>query len=107
MTTQSARQHTADLDYNNYRPGTDRSKFSETEKKPKLTDWQVLNQIDSSEDPLGKYALRKIDFSRGGMSCGRKEFSSKDEALRALELSKTRVAEIMQQQRYAHLENFR
>ena len=60
-----------------------------------MGDLQVLGAIDSSEDPTGKFALRKIDFTRSGMSCGRKEFGSKDEALRALEQSKTRVSEIM------------
>ena len=67
----------------------------------------VLGAIDSSEDPTGKFALRKIDFSRGGMSCGRKEFTSKDEALKALEQSKTRVSEIMQQARSMHLNQFK
>ena len=30
------------------------------------------------------------------MNCGRKEFSSKADALKALEVSKTRVSELMQ-----------
>lgn len=51
--------------------------------------------IDSAEDPQGKFALRKIDFSNGGMQFGRKEFSSKADALKALEMSKTRVSELM------------
>jgi len=29
--------------------------------------------------------MRKIDFTRSGISCGRKEFMSKDDALKALE----------------------
>ena len=41
------------------------------------------------------------------MSCGRKEFTSKDEALKALEQSKTRVSEIMQQARSMHLNQFK
>jgi len=37
------------------------------------------------------------------MNCGRKEFSSKADALKALEISKTRVSEIMQQARSQHM----
>ena len=87
------------------RRGSDRSKLSQTEHKrgTKLSDLQVLQQIDSAEDPTGKFALRKIDFTRGGVSCGRKEFTSKDDALKALEQSKTRVSGIMQQARSMHL----
>ena len=40
------------------------------------------------------------------MNCGRKEFQSKAEALRALELSKNRVSELMSQARTAHLNEF-
>ena len=40
--------------------------ISASEKKVtggrRLTDLQILQQIDSSEDPLGKSAMRKIDF---------------------------------------------
>lgn len=56
---------------------------------------------------MGRYALRKIDFTRSGISCGRKEFVSKDEAIKALELSKTRVSEIMQQARSIHVNQFK
>ena len=69
----------------------------------RMTDLQILGQIDSQEDPQGQYALRKIDFTSGGMNCGRKEFSSKADALKALEVSKTRVSELMQQARNMHL----
>jgi len=52
----------------------------------RLSDLQVLQGIDSVEDPGGRYALRKIDFTRRGVgTLGKKEFQSKDEALRALE----------------------
>ena len=51
----------------------------------RLNDLQVLSSIDSSDDPVGKYALRQIDFSSGGLGCGRKEFFSKSDALKALE----------------------
>ena len=34
---------------------------------------------------MGKHAMHKIDFTRSGISCGRKEFLSKDEAMMALE----------------------
>ena len=40
--------------------------------------------------------MTKIDFRSGGISVGQKEFGSKNEALKALEQSKTRVSEIMQ-----------
>ena len=74
----------------------------------RLSDLQVLQGIDSAEDPGGRLALRKIDFTRGGVgTLGRKEFSSKDEALRALENSKTRVSEIMSQARSMHLNQFK
>lgn len=72
-----------------------------------MTDLQILSQIDYAEDPQGKYALRKIDFSRGGVCCGRKEFSSKDEAMRALENSKTRVTEMMMLARNMHMNSFK
>ena len=39
--------------------------------------------------------MSKIDFRSGGLSVGRKEYGSKNEALKALEMSKTRVSEIM------------
>ena len=52
---------------------------------------------------MGKFAMRKIDFSRSGISCGRKEYATKDEALRALEQSKNRVSEIMHQARSQHV----
>ena len=73
------------------------SKLSNTEAKiRKMTDLQILSQIDSAEDPKGEYALRKIDFTNGGgMSFGRKEFSSKTDAFKALEDSKMRVADMM------------
>jgi len=61
----------------------------------RLSDMQVLQEIDQAEDPKGRSAMRKIDFTRGGISVGRKEFLSKNEALKALEMSKTRVSEIM------------
>ena len=51
--------------------------------------------IDAQEDPEGKHAMRKIDFSAHSMNCGRKEFLSKREALKALEKSKSRVTEMM------------
>ena len=41
------------------------------------------------------------------MNCGRKEFSSKADALKALEISKTRVSELMQQARSKHLNQFK
>jgi len=41
------------------------------------------------------------------MSCGRKEFSSKVDAMKALEISKTRVTEIMMQARNMHLNSFK
>ena len=41
------------------------------------------------------------------MSCGRKEFGSKNEAIRALEQSKTRVTEMMAHARNASLNQFR
>lgn len=72
-----------------------------------MTDLQILGQIDSQEDPKGQYALRKIDFTSGGMNCGRKEFSSKADALKALEISKTRVSDLMQQARSIHLNQFK
>ena len=75
------------------------SRFSNTSKKKannRLTDLQILGQIDSSEDPEGQFAMTKIDFRSGGISVGQKEFGSKTEALKALEQSKTRVSEIMQ-----------
>ena len=76
------------------------SKLSHTEKKVRrLTDLQILQQIDSQEDPEGKQALRKIDFTSGGMSCGRKEFANKTEAMKALEQSKYRVSEILDKAR--------
>ena len=37
------------------------------------------------------------------MSCGRKEFGSKIEAMRALEASKSKVTEMMHQARNMHL----
>ena len=75
------------------------SRFSNNSKKKannRLTDLQILGQIDSSEDPEGQFAMTKIDFRSGGISVGNKEFGSKNEALKALEQSKTRVSEIMQ-----------
>ena len=92
--------------------GSDRaSKLSHTEGKrgniSRLNDLQVLQGIDSTEDPTGKFAMRKIDFTRSGISCGRKEFLSKDEAMKALEQSKTRVTEIMQQARTMQLNKFK
>ena len=51
--------------------------------------------------------MRKIDFTSGGMSCGRKEFSSKTDAMKALEQSKTRVSEIIDQARSQHLNSFK
>ena len=76
-------------------------------RQHKLTDLQILGMIDSNDDPQGQYALRKIDFTRGGMNCGRKEFSSKADALKALEVSKTRVSELMNQARSIHLNQFK
>ena len=32
--------------------------------KHRLTDMQILQQIDSQEDPTGAYAMRKIDFKQ-------------------------------------------
>lgn len=52
--------------------------------------------IDAQEDPEGRAAMRKIDFSAHSMNCGRKEFVSKREALRALEKSKSKVTEMIQ-----------
>ena len=71
--------------------------FSTSDKKQrhKLTDLQILQQIDQSEDPHGMQALRKIDFSTHGVNVGRKEFSNKNDAIKALAMSKTRVSEIM------------
>ena len=40
--------------------------------------------------------MTKIDFRQGGVSVGGKEYVSKNDALKALEQSKTRVSEIMQ-----------
>ena len=51
--------------------------------------------------------MTKIDFRSGGISLGNKEFGSKNEALKALEQSKTRVSEIMQQARSMHLNSFK
>ena len=84
--------------------GTDAGKKHHMKR---MTDLQILGQIDSQEDPQGQYALRKIDFTSGGMNCGRKEFSSKADALKALEVSKTRVSELMQQARNMHLNQFK
>ena len=39
--------------------------------------------------------MGKIDFRSQAIGFGMKEFSSKNEAMRALEQSKTRVSEIM------------
>ena len=86
------------------------SKFSNGSKKKannRLTDLQILGQIDSSEDPEGQFAMTKIDFRSGGISVGHKEFGSKNDALKALEQSKTRVSEIMQQARSMHLNSFK
>ena len=52
--------------------------------------------------------MSKIDFRHsGGVSVGGKEFVSKSDALKALEQSKTRVSEIMQQARSMHLNSFK
>ena len=51
--------------------------------------------------------MRKIDFSSHSMNCGRKEFVSKREALKALEKSKTRVTEMIQQARSMQLNSFK
>ena len=59
---------------------------SAAKRKHKLTDLQVLQQIDTTQDPEGKYALRKIDFTNKSVCVGgRKEFGSKIDALKALE----------------------
>ena len=84
--------------------------LSQTSKKKgnnRLTDLQILGQIDSQDDPEGKYAMTKIDFRSGGISVGHKEFGSKNDALKALEQSKARVGEIMQQARSMHLNSFK
>ncbi len=41
------------------------------------------------------------------MSCGRKEFGSKVEAMRALQASKSKVTEMMHQARNMHLNQFK
>ena len=41
------------------------------------------------------------------MNCGRKEFQSKADALKALEISKTRVSELMDQARTVHMNSFK
>lgn len=79
---------------------------TETTKR-RMTDLQILSQIDSQEDPRGEYAIRKIDFTNGGMSFGRKEFSSKTDAFKALEDSKIRVADMMAKARNQQLNSFK
>ena len=80
---------------------------SERKARHRLTDMQILQQIDTAEDPLGHDAMRKIDFRSKNISMGRKEFTSKGEALQALEQSKSRVTEIMQKARDMHLNKFK
>lgn len=41
------------------------------------------------------------------MSCGRKEFSSKTDAIRALEQSKSRVSELIHKARSQHVQHFK
>ena len=51
--------------------------------------------------------MTKINFRQGGVSVGGKEYITKNDALKALEQSKTRVSEIMQQARSMHLNSFK
>ena len=56
---------------------------------------------------MGIEAMKKINFHRGGMAFTRKEFNSPMEAIKALEMSKSRVAELMQQARSNSLNQFK
>lgn len=51
--------------------------------------------------------MRKIDFRSSGVTVGQQGFISKTDALKALEQSKTRVSEIMQQARSMHMNSFK
>ena len=72
-----------------------------------LSDLNVLQNIDTQDDPLGREALKKINFNKGGMAFTRKEYNSPKDAIKALELSKTRVADMMSQARNNHLNVFK
>ena len=72
-----------------------------------FSDLNVLQNIDSQDDPLGREAIKKINFSSGGMAFTRKEYNSPKDALKALEVSKNRVAEMMEEARTNHLSQFK
>ena len=72
-----------------------------------LSDLNVLQNIDSQEDPMGRDAMKKINFQSGGMAFTRKEYNSPKDALKALEVSKSRVAEVMEQARAHSLNQFK
>ena len=96
------------------KPNTMRMDFFASDKKKHqfhhshaLSDLNVLQNIDSSDDPLGREALKKINFNKGGMAFTRKEYNSPSDAIKALEMSKSRVHEMMSQARNNHLHVFK
>lgn len=72
-----------------------------------LSDLNVLQNIDSQDDPMGYEALKKINFHNKGMAFTRKEYNSPKDAIMALEVSKSRVTEMMNQARAQHMNQFK
>ena len=56
---------------------------------------------------MGYEALKKINFHNKGMAFTRKEFNSPKDAMKALEVSKSRVTDMMNQARQQHMNQFK
>lgn len=69
------------------------------EEKVNLNDREAVKiffeEIDREVDPYGQKAMRKLDFKVTGPICYEKGFANVKDALKALEINKSRINNIL------------
>jgi len=68
---------------------------------------KLFSELDPAEDPLGRAALKSVDFRNLGMFFPNKEYASAKEAAQQLEANRSKVNRLLDQAREKQIHNFR
>ena len=60
---------------------------------------KLFNDLDPHEDPLGRTALKQVDFRSLGLFFPQKDYSSAKEAAQSLDANRAKVNSLLEQAR--------
>lgn len=68
---------------------------------------KLFSDLDPVEDPLGRQALKQIDFKGLGLFCPNKEYHSAKEATINLQRNRNRVSQLLNSTKEKQIQNFK